>query len=235
MSVSRADEEGYQKLENNWQAVSQSFARKLRAITDSNNVQLQHSLLLEAQADANDAQAALDALESEARHFPYSLRTRAQKSITAHTSELEKNMASLKRYENSINKGQVAGVSHMDLVGRMGAGDHARYVDNRQQLLQGNQIISESDASLSRTQQALAETEEVGAATSAQLMRQREQFQNQLANVHETDDFLSRSKRTLNRMNKRIVTNKLITGAIILVEMGACALIVWMKSVTHSE
>ncbi len=228
-TVSRADEEGYQRLENTWQAVSQSLARKLRAITDSDNLQLQQSLLQEAHADANDAQAALDALEAEMRHFPYSLRTRAQKSVQSHTAELEKNVASLRRYDTSISKGQVAGVSHMDLVGRMGQSDHARYLDNRQQLLTGSQVLSDSDASLSRTQQALAETEEVGAATSAQLMRQREQFVGQLSNVHDTDDFLSRSKRTLNRMNKRIVTNKLITGAIILVEVGACALIIYMK------
>jgi len=229
MAVSRADEDAYQRLENNWTAVSGAFARKLRAITESQNLQLQQSLLTEAHADATDARSALDALEAEIRHFPYSLRTRAQKSVAAHTEELEKHMASLRRYDAAISKGQVATVSHMDLVGRMGNADQSRYLDNRQQLLQGSQIISESDASLLRTQQVLAETEVVGAATSAQLLRQREQFQGQLSNVHETDDFLARSKRTLGRMNKRIVTNKLITGAIILLEAGACGLIVYLR------
>ena len=33
MAVSRADEEAYQRLENQWQAVAQALARKLRAIT----------------------------------------------------------------------------------------------------------------------------------------------------------------------------------------------------------
>lgn len=229
MSVSRADEEAYQRLESNWQAVSQALSRKLRAITDSNNLQLQQSLLQEAHADANDARSALDALEAEMRHFPYSLRTRAQKSVSAHSEELEKSMASLRRYDASVSKGQVAGISTMDLVGRMSHSDQARYMDNRQQLLSGSQVLSESDASLSRTQQVLAETEEIGAATSAQLLSQREQFVGQLANVHETDDFLSRSKRTLNRMNKRIVTNKLITGAIIVVEAAAIGLIIYLK------
>lgn len=228
-TVSRADEEGYQRLENTWMAVSQSLARKLRAITDSPSLALQQSLLQEAQADSADCFAALESLESEMRHFPYSLRTRAQKSVAAHTIELEKAQSQLRRYETSISRGQVAGVSHLDLVGRLGNNDQQRYMDQRQQLLTGNTVVSESDASLTRTQQALQETQEIGAATSAQLVRQREQFQGQLANVHETDDFLHRSKKTLQRMHKRLVTNKLIQAAIILVQLGAIALIVYIK------
>ena len=186
-------------------------------------------MLQEAQSDASDAAGALEAIESEMRHFPYSLRTRAQKSVQAHTAELEKAQATLRRYETSLSRGQVAGVSHLDLVARLGNEDHARYMDQRQQLLSGSQIVSESDASLTRTQQVLMETQEIGAATSAQLVAQREQFQGQLANVHATDDFLSRSKRTLQRMHKRLVTNKLIQGAIILVQCGAVGLIVYLK------
>lgn len=163
------------------------------------------------------------------RHFPYSLRSRAQKSAAAHTNELEKAQSQLKRYEASISRGQVAGVSHLDLVGRLNTDDQSRYLDQRQQLLAGNSMVAESDASLSRTQKVLLETQEIGAATSAQLLSQREQFQGQIKTVHETDDFLSRSKRTLSRMRKRIVTNKLIQGAIILVQMGAIALIVYLK------
>jgi len=229
MSVSRADEEAYQRLENTWTSVSQSLARKLRAVTDAQNLQLQHSLLVEAQADAHDAQAALDALEAEIRHMPYGLSSRAKKSAAAHTSELEKAMAQLRRYQDSVNSGQMAGVSHMDRVSRLNTDDQSRYLDQRQQLLQGSQMVSESDASLTRTQQVLAETEAIGAATSAQLVSQREQFQSQLENVHATDDFLSRSKRTLQRMHKRLVTNKLIQGAIIVVQMGACGLIIYLK------
>jgi vesicle transport through interaction with t-SNAREs protein 1 len=198
-------------------------------LVDTQNLQLQQSLLGEAQADAQDAQAALDALEAEIRHMPYGLSSRAKKSAAAHTAELEKHVTMLRRYEQSVNNGQVAGVSHVDRVGRLNQNDQSRYLDQRSQLMQGSQLVSESDASLTRTQQALAETEQIGAATSAQLQAQREQFHNQLNNVHATDDFLSRSKRTLQRMHKRLVTNKLIQGAIIVVQMGACGLIIYLK------
>jgi hypothetical protein len=197
--------------------------------TDTQSLQVQSSLLGEAHQDATDASAAIDAIESEMRHFPYSLRNRAQKAVVAHTGELERAQAMLRRYDQSVQRGQVAGVSHLDLVARLGNDDQARYYDQRQQLLSGSQLVSESDASLTRTQQVLLETQEIGAATSAQLVQQREQFQNQLSNVHETDDFLSRSKRTLQRMHKRLVTNKLIQGAIILVQCGAIGLIIYLK------
>jgi hypothetical protein len=163
------------------------------------------------------------------RHFPYTLRNRAQKQVVLHTGELERAQAMLRRYDASVANGQVAGVSHLDLVARLGNEDQARYYDQRQQLLSGSQLVSESDASLTRTQQVLLETQEIGAATSAQLVQQREQFHNQLDNVHETDDYLSRSKRTLQRMHKRLVTNKLIQGAIIVVQLGAIGLIIWLR------
>lgn len=229
MAVSRADEESWQRLESTYQAVSQSLARKLHAITQSQNVNIQRSLLSEAHQDASDAAAAIDAIEREMRHFPFSLRTRAEKALVAHTADLERSQGTLKRYDASISRGEVAGVSHMDLVSRLGNDDRARYLDQRQQLLAGSQMVSEGDASLLRTHQVLLETAEIGAATSAQLVQQREQFEGQIASVHETDDFLSKSKRTLQRMHKRIITNKLIQGAIILVQAGAIGLIVWLK------
>lgn len=197
--------------------------------SDTQSLTVQQSLLAECHQDAGDAASALEAIESEMRHFPYALRIRAQKSVAQSTTELERAQAMLRRYDTSIARGQVAGVSHMDLVARLGNEDQARYYDQRQQLLSGSQLVSESDASLTRTQQVLLETQEIGAATNAQLLQQREQFHGQLANVHETDDYISRSKRTLQRMHRRLVTNKLIQGAIILVQMGGIGLILYLK------
>lgn len=198
-------------------------------LLDTQSLSLQQSLLSEAHQDATDTQAAIEAIESEMRHFPYSLRNRAQKAVVSHTADLERAQSMLRRYDASVSRGQVAGVSHMDLVARLGNEEQQRYYDQRQQLLSGSQMISESDQSLSRTQQVLLETAEIGAATSSQLIQQREQFQNQINTVHETDDFISRSKRTLQRMHRRLVTNKILQGAIILVQMGAVGLILYLK------
>ena len=60
-TVSRADEEGYQRLENTYQAVAQSLQRKLRAITGmqrrsahANATQSTHELRHAIDARMND-------------------------------------------------------------------------------------------------------------------------------------------------------------------------------------
>lgn len=165
----------------------------------------------------------------ELRHYPYKLKNKAQSSCNDYSVELERANQQLRRYDDSIRAGNLAGMSHAERVGRMSANDQRTYQSQRETILTASSVVRESDQSLTRTQQILIETEEVGAATHAQLERQREQFHNQINTVHETDDFLSKSKRTLERMHRRLVTNKLLQGAIILVELGACGLIVYLR------
>jgi len=227
--ASRADEEAWQRMEDTWQELSSTLARRLKTIQECQNLNQQRILMDEAQADANDVSQQLESMSSEIRHLPYGLKQRAQRSVQAHQTDFEKMSTQLRRFENSVAQGQLAGSSHMDKVARLRTDDQTRYMEQRQALLSGANILNEEDASLTRTQHVLAETEAIGAATNAQLVQQREQFHNQLHNVHETNDFISRSKRTLQRMHKRLVTNKIMQGAIILVQCAAVGLIVWLK------
>lgn len=47
--------------------------------------------------------------------------------------------------------------------------------------------------------------------------------------LHATDDILEKSKNLLRRMRGRLVTNKLVTLVIILLELGIAGLIVFIK------
>lgn len=168
-------------------------------------------------------------LPIEIRHYNYKLRNTAQRNCNEHISDLERAQAQLKRYELSLSRGELAGLSHAERVGRLAPADQAKYMDERAVLLQGGQYVSESGASIDRSERVLIETQAIGAETHAKLEQQREQIQNQISNVHETNDFISRSKRTLMRMHRRLITSKILQGCIIITQMGACGLIVWLK------
>lgn len=101
--------------------------------------------------------------------------------------------------------------------------------DQRERLLGNKSMVDDTNASLDRTTYALAETSQIGSETHQQLLQQREQFLRQKEMLDNTNTFLSQSKRIMNRMKRRIVTNKLITYLIICLEIGLLLLIAYIK------
>lgn len=89
--------------------------------------------------------------------------------------------------------------------------------------------LADVDASLTRTVRALVETERFGVATGDLLVAQREQFERQKAQLSLTNEHLTRSKNLLQRMQHRVVTDKILQTAIILCELAAIALIIYFK------
>jgi hypothetical protein len=104
-----------------------------------------------------------------------------------------------------------------------------QYKEQRSALLDNATVIHSTNDSLDRTAISLAETTEYGIQTALQLQQQREIFLRQRATIYETDSLLGKSKKTLERMRRRILTDKLIQILIIFFELVIIALIVWIK------
>jgi len=75
----------------------------------------------------------------------------------------------------------------------------------------------------------------LGTGILTNLEVQRQQMERGISRLDEINDKLSRSSRILTAMARRVVTNKLIMAVIILVLMGAIALIIWLKWFYHSK
>jgi len=89
--------------------------------------------------------------------------------------------------------------------------------------------VSSVDASLLRTTRALAETEVFGTLTSAQLVQQREAFIRQKQKLAATAEYMDQTKSILKRMSRRIVTDKIVQGTIILLELVVIGVIIYFK------
>jgi len=61
------------------------------------------------------------------------------------------------------------------------------------------------------------------------LKQQREQLINTREKLDESEETLSRTRRLLNLMGRRVITDKLTQGLIILIELAIIAIIVWVK------
>ena len=71
--------------------------------------------------------------------------------------------------------------------------------------------------------------QELGVSILQDLHRQRETIVHAHDTLHGADDNISRARRTLASMSRRVLTNKLIMIGIILLLLGAIGLVVYYK------
>jgi vesicle transport through interaction with t-SNAREs protein 1 len=100
---------------------------------------------------------------------------------------------------------------------------------NRDKLLQAHQVHQQIDETTGYIKRDLEETEKIGIAVNSRLANQREQLESVRDNLEETEDSLARSKKVLNRMGRRVLTDKCTQFLIIVVEIAIIGIIVWAK------
>ena len=61
------------------------------------------------------------------------------------------------------------------------------------------------------------------------LQRQRGQLENARDDLAETDETVGKAGRTLRSMGRRVLTDKLVQGVIVLLELGIIGVIIYFK------
>ncbi|KAG8188314.1 hypothetical protein JTE90_008955 [Oedothorax gibbosus] len=97
----------------------------------------------------------------------------------------------------------------------------------RRRLLQMSETIDRMTQSVNRTQQIASETVEVGIAVVDEL--EREALIRTKERLVDTDENLSRNRKILRFMHRRVMTNKLILIVIIILEIAFLCSIVYFK------
>jgi vesicle transport through interaction with t-SNAREs protein 1 len=105
----------------------------------------------------------------------------------------------------------------------------AQNMDQRMRLLHGNQKLDETSDRLQNTERIAVETEGIGVSVLGELSNQRQQLERTRDNLGKIDDNITRSRKILASMSRRIATNKMILAFIILILAAAIGLIVYFK------
>jgi len=220
-------DDAFNNFEEEFQSITSSLARKIASISHlGGDPGQQKSLIEEAEGDIYDANKALQKIEQEVRHYSYNLKSKAQARLRQLQSDFEAQVAKLGGIKKSIDEGGSGGTGS---PAGLSPADARKWKDDRKRLLGAHALTTDTGETLGRTQHAIDETLEAGAATSQALLAQREQIINQRDTVRQTDDLLGRAAGTLRRMRRRIMTNKILQAVIILVEMGIVALIIYLR------
>uniref|UniRef100_A0A671YJ95 Vesicle transport through interaction with t-SNAREs 1B n=1 Tax=Sparus aurata TaxID=8175 RepID=A0A671YJ95_SPAAU len=99
-------------------------------------------------------------------------------------------------------------------------------------LLQGTDSLNSASQSIERSQRIANETEQIGTDIIEELGEQREQLDRTRNRLVNTGENLSRSRKILRAMSRRLVTNKLLLGVIILMELAILGGVIYVKFFT---
>lgn len=96
-------------------------------------------------------------------------------------------------------------------------------------LLQGTESLNNATQSIERSQRIAVETENIGTDIIEELGEQREQLDRTRNRLVNTGENLSRSRKILRAMARRLVTNKLLLAVIILMELAILGAVIYLK------
>ncbi|XP_055721576.1 vesicle transport through interaction with t-SNAREs homolog 1B [Salvelinus fontinalis] len=96
-------------------------------------------------------------------------------------------------------------------------------------LLQGHEHLHNASQSIERSQRIAAETDQIGVDIIEELGEQREQLDRTRDRLVNTGENLSRSRKILRAMSRRLMTNKLLLSVIILMELVILGAVVYLK------
>lgn len=98
---------------------------------------------------------------------------------------------------------------------------------NAQQAMdKGDKILNEGDDAIRRMNKKIDETKDVSKNIKEKLVKQRDQLMNTQKNLKEIDYSLDRAAKTLKEMGKKLATDKIILGLIVIIALAIIAIII---------
>lgn len=222
--------ENFESLEDDFISIKDAVIAKINDLLYKTSGEKRKNLIREIQRELDDAQRLLDELQIEAKAAPHPFRLQMNNRLKQYRQDLQ----NLKRKVTQSETSPAAN-SRSQLFARSNqlddgsASSSALVANNRSRLLQMNDTIDRTTETVYRTQQIAAETDQVGIAVVDELGTQREALIRTKERLVDTDVNLSRSRKILRSMYRRVMTNKLILVVIILLELAILACVVWFK------
>ncbi|XP_037652471.1 vesicle transport through interaction with t-SNAREs homolog 1B [Sebastes umbrosus] len=176
-----------------------------------------------------EAEEVLQGMEEELRSAPSSYRNTMSTKLRMYRRDMGKLQRDVKNSAPAFGSSShtVEG-SHQGIYSSQNQ-QSTNQQSQRALLLQGTDSLNNATMSIERSQRIAAETDQIGTDIIEELGEQREQLdrtRNRLANTGEN---LSRSRKILRAMSRRLMTNKLLLGVIILMELAILGAVVYLK------
>ncbi|GAA6231539.1 vesicle transport through interaction with t-SNAREs homolog 1B [Lates japonicus] len=176
-----------------------------------------------------EAEEVLQGMEEELRAAPSSYRNAMTTKLRLYRRDLGKLQRDMRNSAPSFgSSSQPVGGNHHGIYSSQNQ-QSTHLQSQRALLLQGTEALNNASQSIERSQRIAAETEQIGTDVIEELGQQREQLDRSRNRLVNTGENLSRSRKILRAMSRRLVTNKLLLAVIILMELAILGAVVYLK------
>nr|GMC72001.1 vesicle transport V-SNARE 13-like [Ipomoea batatas] len=179
----------------------------------------------EVKSGLEDAEALIRKMDLEARSLPPNLKA----SLLAKLREYKSDLNNVKNEVKRITSGNGNQAARDELFESGMADAKAVSADQRQRLMMSTERLNQSSDRIREGRKVMLETEELGVSILQDLHQQRQSLLHAHNTLHGVDDNISRSKKILTTMSRRMSKNKWIIGSIIAVLVIAIILILYFK------
>ncbi|KAJ1943093.1 Vesicle transport V-snare protein [Linderina macrospora] len=156
-------------------------------------------------------------------------RSRAAPRVRQYKSDVERLKRELKQVSQGLGSYENNRRALLGAPRDLGMEESSADSDQRTRLLTGNERLLRGSQRLQDSHRVAMETEAVGASILNDLRSQREQIVHTRDTLMQADSHVDRSQRTLRTMARRLMTNKMITTAIIIIAVAFVILILYIK------
>lgn len=176
---------------------------------------------------SGEAEEVLKGMDEELLLAPSSFRNPMSTTMRMYRRDLGK----LQRDMKSTDLGLGFGARGESKYGAYTAeNEHSTQLQSQRALiLQGTESLSRATQSIERSHRIAAETDQIGTDIIEELGEQREQLDRTRDRLIHTGENLSRSRRILRSMSRRLMTNKLLLSVIIIMELAILGAVVYLK------
>ncbi|KAL2099183.1 hypothetical protein ACEWY4_005663 [Coilia grayii] len=175
-----------------------------------------------------EAEEVLQSMDRELIGAPSAFRNAMSTKIRLYRRDLGKLQRDVRSSDLGTGLASRPGESRQGIYATQN--DHSTHMQSQRALLiQGTASLNNATASIERSQRMAAETDQIGNDIIEELGEQREQLDRTRDRLVHTGENLSRSRKILRSMSRRIVTNKLLLSVIILMELGILGAVVYLK------
>ncbi|XP_063999954.1 vesicle transport through interaction with t-SNAREs homolog 1B [Pogoniulus pusillus] len=178
----------------------------------------------EKQREANET---LQEMEEELKYAPLPFRNQMMSKIRAYRRDLSMFQREMKSTDLGLGPG-----SQSDIKYGIFSTENEQSTNLQSQrvlLLQGTDSLNRASQSIERSHRIAAETDQIGTDIIEELGEQREQLERSRSRLVNTSENLSKSRKILRSMSRRITTNKLLLSIIIILELAILGGVVYYK------
>uniref|UniRef100_A0A3P9K053 Vesicle transport through interaction with t-SNAREs 1B n=1 Tax=Oryzias latipes TaxID=8090 RepID=A0A3P9K053_ORYLA len=176
-----------------------------------------------------EAEEVLQGMEDELRAAPASYRNAMSTKLRLYRRDIGKLQRDMKTFAPGFGPAPLT--SHGDRQGLFSPENQqsTHLQSQRALLLQGTEYLNNATQSIERSQRIAVETEQIGRDIIEELGGQREQLDRTRDRLVNTGENLSRSRKVLRAMSRRLMTNKLLLAVIILMELAILGAVIYLK------